>query len=147
MAWTTNAWSATIIRRFILPPPWAPNGPAAPRRESRPAACSPPALSPPSAPRECSCEPLWAREIELAEPRVQPGHELDDLIALGHPQVAEEPSGLRVTVLGGLELEDAIARPQLKVEGQRAEEILEGLIDPHVVSQVPQAVRRSVVTS
>jgi hypothetical protein len=41
--------------------------------------------------------------------------------------------------LGGLELEDAIAGAQLKIERQGAQQVLQGLIDPLLVPQLAQA--------
>jgi hypothetical protein len=58
---------------------------------------------------------------------------------LDAPQPAEQACGLRVSILGRLELEDPVARAQLEIESQRAEQVLEGLIDRLVAAKVAKA--------
>src|SRR3954447_3543850 len=76
--------------------------------------------------------------VQLVEPGVQSGHQQGDLVALGFAQRAEELGRWRMTVLARLELEDAIARPQLEVEGERPQEVLERLVGALIVSQFPK---------
>ena len=62
-------------------------------------------------------------------------------------RLPEEPGGLGVAVLGRLELEDPVARPQLEVERQRPQQVLQRLIHALRIPQLAEAVAHSVVTS
>src|SRR5689334_2684791 len=78
---------------------------------------------------EGSSDPLNTCNVDLAETSLEARHQVGDLLALRLPQLAEETGSLGVAVLRGLELEDPVAGSQLEVEGQGAEQVLQGHVD------------------
>jgi hypothetical protein len=81
-------------------------------------------------------------QLESADARLQADDQVMDLLALAEPQLLEQQRGVRVAVLGRLELEDPVAGPQLEAHGQGAQEVLERLVDL-IAAQLLQTGSRS----
>src|SRR3954470_13019725 len=85
--------------------------------------------------------------LVLAEAGVQPCHQLRNLLALGSAELPEELGRLGVAILGRLEFEHPVTRPQLEVERQRPQQVLKGLVNALGIPQLAEAVAHSKVTS
>src|SRR4051794_40756371 len=83
-------------------------------------------------------------DVDQVEATPEAAHQNGDLLALLAAKPRELAGDLGMSVLAGLEFEDAIARPQLEVEGQRPEDVLQRLVEGGLVSQVPEAVAHPV---
>src|SRR4051794_14818305 len=106
IACTTTMWSATIIKRFMSPPPWASS----------------------VAFRQTSVERgSEGFEIHAAKSILQTRKQGRDLFGFGHADFAEQPGGVRMAILRGLELEHAQPGAQLQVQGQGTQQVLQRL--------------------
>src|SRR4051812_43972457 len=89
---------------------------------------------------ERSAERLAERgEVDLREPRLERGHQFGDLPALDCAKLMEQLRDLGISVLRGLELEDAVARAEFQVERQRPQEVLQSLVKASLLAELAEA--------
>src|SRR3954468_17825541 len=94
-----------------------------------------------------SRDPLSGCGIDLSEASAQASHQVGDLLALRQPELVEEACSLGVAVLRGLELEDPVAGPQLEVQRQRSQQVLQRHVDALLIPQLAQAVACALFAS